>query len=233
MGQKVNPIAFRLGIIRGCESEWFANKKDFARKLHEDLKIREFIDKYVAKRVISKMVIERTLEVITVTIHTGRPGVLIGPNGSKVQELKEALQKRFKKKIRLNIYEIKNEDLDASLVAQNLAYQISSRSSSYKREVMRTLENISRQGVSGQILVSGRLGGAEIARKEAFKKGRVPRHTLRSDIDYAFAESLTTYGKIGIKVWLYKGDVYGKRNLSLNVSFLKDAKRRGGRGNRS
>ncbi|MEM9737580.1 MAG: 30S ribosomal protein S3 [Bacteroidota bacterium] len=225
MGQKVNTIAFRLGTIRGWESNWYANKKDFAKKFHEDIIIRSFINKQAPQRIISKIVIERTLQVITITIHTARPGILIGPNGSKVQELKQAIKKKLGKEVRLNIYEVKNEDMDAILVAKNIAAQLEARAS-YKRVAMRTVENIARQGIGIQVRLAGRLGGAEIARKEEYKKRRIPRHTLRADIDFGMAEAVTTYGKIGIKVWLYKTDVYGKRDLSLNVPFTKHAKRK-------
>lgn len=221
----VNPISYRLGYIRGWESNWIANKKDFAPKLAEDLAIRALINKKAPERFISKIVIERTLQIITVTIHTARPGILIGPSGAKIQELKKELHKAFKKDFRLNIYEIKNEELDAKLVAKTIKNQLGARRS-YKRIINPMVENIARQGVGIQIQVKGRLDGAEIARKAAFKKGRIPRHTLRADIDYALEEIVTSYGKISIKVWIYKTDVYGKRELALNTPFIRQQKKR-------
>lgn len=223
----VNPISYRLGYIRGWESNWIASKKkrDFANKIAEDLAIREFVYTQAPSRFISKVVIERTLQIITVTIHTARPGIMIGPGGTKVQELKKSLVDKFKREFRLNVYEIKNEDLDARLVAKNIASQLAARSS-YKRVGNHVVESISRQGASIQVQFKGRLGGAEISRKEVYRKGKIPRHTLRADIDYALEEVTTSYGKISVKVWIYKRDVYGKRDLALNTPFLTQKRKR-------
>ena len=216
MGQKVNPIGFRLGIIKGWDSNWFGGK-NYADKLVEDDKIRNYLKARLAKGSISKIVIERTLKLITVTINTARPGIIIGKGGKEVDKLKEELKKLTTKEIQINIFEIKRPELDARLVADSIARQIEGRIS-FRRAAKMSMASTMRMGAEGiKIKVSGRLGGAEMARTEGYKEGRTPLHTLRADIDYAVAEAHTSYGRIGIKVWICKGEVYGKRDLSPNV----------------
>ncbi len=216
MGQKANPIGNRLGIIRGWDSNWYGGRK-YADKLVEDEKIRKYLMARLQKGGVSKIVIERTMKLITVTVHTARPGIVIGKGGQEVDKLKEELKKLTKKDVQINIYEIKRPELDAQLVADGIARQIEARIS-FRRAAKMSLASTMRMGADGiRILVAGRLGGAEIARSEGFKDGRVPLHTLRADIDFAIAEAQTSYGKIGIKVWVCKGEVYGKRDLSPNL----------------
>ena len=216
MGQKVNPIGLRLGIVRGWESSWYGGK-DFSDKLVEDEKIRNYIKARIPKGSISKVVIERTLKRITLTIHTARPGIVIGKAGQEVDKIKEELKKLTKKEIQINIFEIKRPELDAQLVAEGVAKQLEARIS-FRRAMKSSIASTMRMGAEGiKIMTSGRLGGAEMARTEQYKEGRVPLHTFRADIDYALAEALTTYGKIGVKVWICKGEVYGKRDLSPNI----------------
>jgi small subunit ribosomal protein S3 len=216
MGQKVNPIGFRLGIIKGWDSNWYGGKS-FSTKLVEDQKIRNYIYARIPKGGISKIIIERTLKRITLTIHTARPGVVIGKGGSEVDKIKEELKKITKKDVQINIYEIKRPELDAKLVGDSIAQQLRARIS-YRRAMKQAIASSMRVGAQGiKIKVSGRLGGAEMARTEQYKEGRIPLHTLRADIDYAICESNTVYGKIGIKVWIFKGEVYGKRDLSPNI----------------
>ena len=216
MGQKVNPIALRLGIIRGWDSNWYGGNT-FSDKLVEDHNIRKYIDARIPKGGISKVVIERTLKRITLTIHTARPGVVIGKGGSEVDKIKEELKKLTGKDVQINIYEIKRPELDAKLVGDSIAQQLEARIS-YRRAMKQAIASAMRVGALGiKIKVSGRLGGAEMARSEQYKEGRIPLHTLRADIDYAISEANTVYGKIGIKVWIFKGEVYGKRDLSPNV----------------
>lgn len=215
MGQKVNPIGIRLGIIKGWDSNWFGGN-DYSEKLVEDDKIRTYLKARLAKGSISKIVIERTLKLITVTINTARPGIIIGKGGKEVDKLKEELKKITKKEIQINIFEIKRPELDARLVADSIARQIEGRIS-FRRAAKMSMASTMRLGAEGiKIKVSGRLGGAEMARTEGYKEGRTPLHTLRADIDYAVAEAHTSYGRIGVKVWICRGEVYGKRDLTPN-----------------
>jgi len=228
MGQKVNPISNRLGIIKGWDSNWYGGR-NYADKIVEDYKIREYLMARLQKASISKIIIERTLKVITVTINTSRPGIIIGKGGQEVDKLREELKKITNKEIQINIFEIKRPELDAQLVADNIARQIEGRVS-FRRAVKMAVASTMRMGAEGiKVLVSGRLGGAEMARSEGYKEGRTPLHTFRADIDYALAEAHTTYGRIGVKVWICKGEVYGKRDLSPNVG-LDKGKRGGAKG---
>ena len=221
MGQKVNPIGFRLGVIKGWDSNWFGGR-DYADKIVEDDKIRTYLKARLAKGSISKIVIERTLKLITVTINTARPGIIIGKGGKEVDKLKEELKKLTKKEVQINIFEIKRPELDARLVADSIARQIEGRIS-FRRAAKMSMASTMRLGAEGiKIKVSGRLGGAEMARTEGYKEGRTPLHTLRADIDYAIAEAHTSYGRIGIKVWICRGEIFGKRDLSPNAGSLKD-----------
>ncbi len=213
MGQKVNPVGFRLGYIRGWESNWYGGK-NFAEKLVEDDKIRKYINARIPKGSVSRVVIERTLKRITLTIHTARPGVVIGKAGSEVDKLREELKKLTKKDVQINIFEIKRPEIDAKLVGETIAQQLRARIS-FRRAMKQAIQSAMRVGAQGiKIKLSGRLGGAEMARSEMYKEGRIPLHTLRADIDYAISESLTVYGLIGIKVWIFKGEVFGKRDLT-------------------
>ncbi|GIV42721.1 MAG: 30S ribosomal protein S3 [Vicingaceae bacterium] len=222
MGQKTNPISNRLGIIRGWDSNWF-NEKSYAEEIAEDYKIRKYLKARLPKGTISRIIIERTLKLVTVTINTSRPGMIIGKGGKEVDKLKEELKKLTGKDIQINIFEIKRPELDAPLVADSIARQIEGRIS-YKRAAKMAVAAAMRMGAEGiKIKISGRLGGAEMARSEMFKDGRTPLHTFRADIDYHVDEALTTYGLIGIKVWICKGEVYGKRDLTPNIG-LKKAK---------
>ena len=228
MGQKANPIGIRLGIIKGWDSNWFGGK-DYSDKLVEDQNLRKYLKARLPKGSISKIVIERTLKLITVTIHTARPGIIIGKGGKEVDKLKEELKKVTKKEIQINIFEIKRPELDARLVADSIARQIEGRIS-YRRAAKMSIGSTMRMGAEGiKIKVSGRLAGAEIARSEWYKEGRTPLHTYRADIDYAVGEALTSYGLIGVKVWICKGEIYGKRDLSPNQGMGKDKKREGGK----
>jgi small subunit ribosomal protein S3 len=216
MGQKVNPNGLRLGIIRGWDSNWYGGKT-FSSKLIEDQNIRNYIEARIPKGGISKIVIERTLKRITLTIHTARPGVVIGKGGTEVDKIKEELKKITGKDVQINIYEIKRPELDARLVGESIAQQLQARIS-YRRAMKQAIASAMRVGAQGiKVKVSGRLGGAEMARREQYKEGRIPLHTLRADIDYAISEAQTVYGKIGIKVWIFKGEVFGKRDLSPNI----------------
>lgn len=216
MGQKVNPVGFRLGVIKGWDSAWF-DSKSYADKLVEDNKIRKYISARMPKGGISKIVIERTLKRITLTVHTARPGVVIGKGGSEVDKIKEELKNLTGKDLQINIFEIKRPELDAKLVGESIAQQLQARIS-FRRAMKQSIASSMRVGAQGiKIKCSGRLGGAEMARSEQYKEGRIPLHTLRADIDYAITEAHTIYGKIGIKVWIFKGEVFGKRDLSPNV----------------
>lgn len=233
MGQKVNPIGLRLGIVRGWESSWYGGK-DFSDKLVEDEKIRNYIQARIPKGSISKVVIERTLKRITLTIHTARPGIVIGKGGSEVDKIKEELKKITGKDVQINIYEIKRPEIDAKLVGEAIAQQLQARIS-YRRAMKQAISSAMRVGSQGiKIRLSGRLGGAEMARTEEYKEGRIPLHTLRADIDYAVSEAQTIYGKIGIKVWVFKGELYGKRDLTPSAATAQtdrnDRAERGGRG---
>ena len=216
MGQKVNPIANRLGFIKGWDSNWFGGD-NYGDKLVEDTKIREYLNARLAKASISRIVIERTLKLITITVHTSRPGIIIGKGGQEVDKLKEELKKITNKEVQINIFEIKRPELDAKIVANNIARQIEGKIA-YRRATKMAIASTMRMGAEGiKILVSGRLNGAEMARSEMYKDGRTPLHTLRADIDYALAEALTKTGLIGVKVWICKGMVYGNRDLSPNL----------------
>ena len=216
MGQKVNPVGFRLGVIKGWDSAWF-DSKSYADKIVEDNKIRKYIMARMPKGGISKIVIERTLKRITLTVHTARPGVVIGKGGSEVDKIKEELKNLTGKDLQINIFEIKRPELDAKLVGESIAQQLQARIS-FRRAMKQAIASSMRVGAQGiKIKCSGRLGGAEMARSEQYKEGRIPLHTLRADIDYAITEANTIYGKIGIKVWIFKGEVFGKRDLSPNV----------------
>ena len=225
MGQKTHPIGLRLGIIKGWDSNWFGGK-DFSDRIAEDFKIRAYLKARLAKASISKIIIERTVKIITVTVNTSRPGIIIGKGGQEVDKLKEELKKITKKDVQINIFEIKRPELDAQLVADSIARQIEGRVS-FRRAVKMAVASTMRMGAEGiKVKCSGRLGGAEMARVESYKEGRTPLHTLRADIDYALCEAHTTYGRIGIKVWICKGEVYGKRDLSPNLG--KGAQGKGG-----
>ncbi|POY34942.1 30S ribosomal protein S3 [Solitalea longa] len=216
MGQKINPISARLGIIRGWDSNWFGGN-NYADKLVEDDKIRKYLKARIAKGGVAKVVIERTLKRITITIHTARPGIVIGKGGQEVDKIKEELKKITKKDVQINIFEIKRPELDATLVGESVAKQLEARIS-FRRAMKTAIASTMRMGAEGiKIMVSGRVGGAEMARTEQYRDGRVPLHTFRADIDYALSEAQTTYGKLGIKVWICKGEVFGKRDLSPNV----------------
>ena len=212
MGQKVNPIANRLGIIRGWDSNWFGGK-DFSEKLVEDAKIRKYLNVRLAKASISKIIIERTLKLVTVTISTARPGFIIGKGGAEVDKLKEELKKLFRKEIQINIFEVKRPDIDATIVGQSIARQLEGRVS-HRRAIKTAIGNAMRNGAEGiKIQISGRVGGAEMARSETIKDGRIPLHTFRADVDYHLAEAITKVGVLGIKTWICHGTVYGKRDL--------------------
>jgi small subunit ribosomal protein S3 len=227
MGQKANPIGARLGIIKGWDSNWFGGN-DYSEKLVEDEKIRKYLSARISKGGISKVVIERTLKRITITVHTARPGIVIGKGGQEVDKIKEELKKLTKKDVQINIFEIKRPELDAQLVAEGVAKQLEARIS-FRRAMKTSIASTMRMGAEGiKIMCSGRLGGAEMARTEQYKDGRTPLHTFRADIDYALAEALTTYGKIGVKVWICKGEVYGKRDLSPNIGQTTGVKGREG-----
>lgn len=216
MGQKVNPIGLRLGIIKGWDSNWYGGK-DFAEKLLEDQKIRKYVYARIPKGGISKIIIERTLKRITLTIHTARPGVVIGKGGSEVDKLKEELKNLTNKDVQINIFEIKRPEMDAKLVGESIAQQLQARIS-FRRAMKQAIAATLRVGAEGiKVKLSGRLGGAEMARSEMYKEGRIPLHTLRADIDYALSEAHTVYGIIGIKVWIFKGEIYGKKDLSPNT----------------
>ncbi|MDR1866442.1 MAG: 30S ribosomal protein S3 [Bacteroidales bacterium] len=216
MGQKTNPISNRLGIIKGWDSNWYGGK-NFSEKIVEDNKIRKYLNARLAKASISKIIIERTLKLITVTVHTARPGIIIGKGGQEVDKLKEELRKITQKDIQINIFEIKRPELDATIVANNIARQVEGKIS-YRRAMKMSIVSTIRMGAEGiKIIASGRLVGAEMARTEMLKEGRIPLHTFRADIDFALAEALTKVGLIGIKVWICNGEVYGKRDLSPNV----------------
>ena len=206
MGQKVNPIGLRVGINRTWDSRWFAGK-DYGQKLVEDLKLREYVQERLKPAGVSKVIIERAAKNIRVSVHAARPGVIIGKKGADIEKLRRDLSQRAGGEVSLNIIEVRKPELDAKLVAEGVAQQLERRVS-FRRAMKRAVQNALRFGAKGiRLNVSGRLGGADIARTEWYREGRVPLHTLRADIDYGTAEALTTYGIIGIKVWLYKGDI--------------------------
>ena len=210
MGQKVNPISLRLGINRGWDSIWFAKKKEYGKLLIEDYKIREHIKKNVVNSGVSQVIIERTSKKCIVSIYTSRPGFVIGKKGSDIEKIKKNLSKISSTEVSLNIKEVKKPELNSFLVAENIAQQLVKRIS-YRRAMKRAMQSALRLGAKGiKVSISGRLGGNEIARTEWLREGSVPAHTLRADIDYAESEALTTYGIIGVKVWIYKGEIFTK-----------------------
>ena len=220
MGQKTNPIGNRLGIIRGWDSNWYGGN-NYGDKLVEDNKIRKYISARLSKASVSSIIIERTLKLITITITTARPGIIIGKAGQEVDKLKEELKKITQKEIQINIFEIKRPELDAKLVGSSIARQIESRIS-YRRAIKMAIAAAMRMNSEGiKVVISGRLNGAEMARSETYKEGRIPLSTFRADIDYSVVEAHTTYGRLGIKVWIMKGEVYGKRELSPLVGMTK------------
>lgn len=213
MGQKTNPIGNRLGIIRGWESNWFGGK-EYAQKVVEDEKIRNYLNARIAKGGIARIFIERNLKRITVTIHTSRPGIIIGKGGQEVDRIREELKKLTGKEVQINITEIRKPELDGAIVAESIAKQLEARIN-YRRAIKMAIQSTMRAGAEGiKVRISGRLNGAEMARTEEYKEGRTPLHTFRADIDYSLKEAQTVYGKIGIKVWICKGEVLGKRDLS-------------------
>lgn len=231
MGQKVNPIANRLGIIRGWDSNWYGGN-NYGENILEDSKIRNYLNARLSKASVSRIIIERTLKLVTITICTARPGIIIGKGGQEVDRLKEELKKITDKDIQINIFEIKKPELDAIIVANNIARQLEGRIS-YRRAVKMAIASTMRMGAEGiKIQVSGRLGGAEMARSEMYKEGRTPLHTFRADIDYAHAEALTKVGIIGIKVWICRGEKYGKVDLTPSYATAKDNRSQGGRRDR-
>ena len=220
MGQKTNPIGNRLGIIRGWESNWYGGN-DYGDKLAEDQKLRNYVFARLSKASVSRVIIERTLKLVTLTITTARPGIIIGKAGQEVDKLKEEPRKITDKEVQINIFEIKRPELDARLVGASVARQIESRIS-YRRAIKMAIAAAIRMNAEGiKIQISGRLNGAEMARSESYKEGRIPLSTFRADIDYALVEAHTTYGRLGIKVWIMKGEVYGKRELSPLVGMSK------------
>ncbi len=227
MGQKTHPIGLRLGIIKGWESNWYGGK-DFSDKLIEDEKIRAYINARIPRGGISRIVIERTLKKITITVHTSRPGIVIGKGGKDVDQLREEIKKITEKEVQINIFEIKRPELDATLVGQQIANQLEGRVS-FRRAMKSSLASTMRAGAEGiKIMCSGRLGGAEMARVEQYKQGRIPLQTLRADIDYALVEAHTIQGTIGVKVWIFKKELFGKVDLAPQTS--TDRKRGGGGG---
>ncbi|MDN7247519.1 MULTISPECIES: 30S ribosomal protein S3 [Caryophanaceae] len=213
MGQKIHPIGMRIGIIRDWESKWYA-EKDYATLLHEDIKIREYIEARLKEASVSKIEIERAANRVNVTIHTAKPGMVIGKGGSEVEVLRKQLNTMTGKRVHINIIEIKRADLDARLVAESVARQLENRVS-FRRAQKQAIQRTMRSGAKGiKTQVSGRLGGADIARAEHYSEGTVPLHTLRADIDYAHAEADTTYGKLGVKVWIYRGEVLPTKKKS-------------------
>jgi small subunit ribosomal protein S3 len=227
MGQKTNPIGNRLGIIRGWESNWYGGN-DYGDKIAEDDKIRKYVRARLFKASVSRDIIERTLKLVTVTITTARPGIIIGKGGQEVDKLKEELKKISGKDVQINIFEIKRPELDATLVAASIARQIENRIS-YRRAIKMSIAAAMRMNAEGiKIQIAGRLNGAEMARTEHYKEGRIPLSTFRADIDYALVEAHTTYGRLGVKVWIMKGEVYGKRELSPLVGLSKKQSGKGG-----
>jgi len=211
MGQKVHPTGLRLGIVKDHTSIWYADGPAYAEKLHEDLKVREYIQKKLAQASVSRVEIQRPANTARITIHTARPGIVIGKKGEDVERLRQEVSRMMGVPVHINIEEIRKPELDAQLVAQNVAQQLERRVQ-FRRAMKRVMQNAMRLGAEGiKVRVAGRLGGAEIARAEVYHEGRVPLHTLRADIDYATAEALTTYGILGVKVWIFKGEVIGDR----------------------
>ncbi len=229
MGQKTNPIGNRLGIIRGWESNWFGGH-DYGDKVVEDERIRNYLQARVQKGGIARIIIERTLKRITVTIHTSRPGIIIGKGGQEVDKIREELKKLTSKDVQINIIEIRKPELDANIVAESIAKQLEARIN-YRRAIKMAIQSTMRAGAEGvKIRIAGRLNGADMARTEEYKDGRTPLHTFRADIDYSLKEALTIYGLIGIKVWICKGEVFGKRDLNPNTGAPKKERGKGGGG---
>ena len=226
MGQKANPISNRLGIIRGWDSNWYGGN-NYGDTILEDSKIRKYLNARLAKASISRIVIERTLKLVTITVCTARPGMIIGKGGTEVDKLKEELKKITDKDVQINIFEVKKPELDAVIVANNIARQVEGKIA-YRRAVKMAIASTMRMGAEGiKVMVAGRLNGAEMARSEMYKEGRTPLHTLRSDIDYAHAEALTKVGIIGIKVWICRGEIYAKKDLSPSFPTFKESGRGG------
>jgi small subunit ribosomal protein S3 len=212
MGQKVHPYGLRLGIVKNWKSQWFADKKNYTDLLHEDFKIRKYIKKMLSQAAVSDITIERAANRLRVKIHSARPGVIIGRRGAEIDKLKEELHSITQKEVFIDIAEVKNPNTSAQLVSENIAFQIEKRIP-FRRAMKKAVQTAMSSGAGGiKIMCSGRLGGAEIARREGYKEGKVPLHTLRADIDYGFAEALTTYGLIGVKVWIYKGEIINKKS---------------------
>jgi small subunit ribosomal protein S3 len=230
MGQKVNPISNRLGIIRGWDSNWFGGK-NFGDNIVEDQKIRTYLNKRLESAMVSKIVIERTLKLVTINICTARPGVVIGKGGQDVDKLKEELKKLYGKEVQINIHEVKKPELDATIVGKNIATQIEKKIA-YRRAIKMAISSTMRAGAEGiKVQITGRLNGAEMARKEMYKEGRTPLHTFRADVDYCQTEALTKVGLLGIKVWICRGEIFGKVDLAPNFAQEKSMGRsaQGGR----
>ncbi|MDB2649950.1 30S ribosomal protein S3 [Porticoccaceae bacterium] len=225
MGQKVHPTGIRLGIVKKHASTWYSDKGDYADKLNQDLTVREYIQKALGHASVSNIDIERPSDSARITIHTARPGIVIGKKGEDVEKLRNKVSKMMGCPVHINIEEIRKPDLDASLVAQNVAQQLERRVM-FRRAMKRAVQNAMRSGAQGvKIQIGGRLGGAEIARSEWYREGRVPLHTLRADIDYATAEGNTTYGVIGVKVWIFKGEILGGEEAEVAPSKTKTNKK--------
>ena len=224
MGQKVNPISNRLGIIKGWDSNWYGGN-NYGDTILEDFKLRKYLEARLAKASVSRIIIERTLKLITITVCTARPGIIIGKGGQEVDKLKEELKKITDKDVQINIFEIKKPEVDAVIVANNVARQIEGKIA-YRRADKMAIASTMRAGAEGiKIMVSGRLNGAEMARSEMYKEGRTPLHTFRADIDYAHAEALTKVGIIGVKVWICRGEIYGKKDLTPQFATQKEGAR--------
>ena len=221
MGQKVHPTGIRLGIVKDHNSVWYAGSKQYAQQLVTDIQVREYLEEKLAHASVSRIVIERPAQTARITIHTARPGIVIGKKGEDVEKLRKELSKRMSVPVHINIEEVRKPDLDAKLVAQNVAQQLERRVM-FRRAMKRVVQNAMRQGAEGiKVQVSGRVGGAEIARTEWYREGRVSLHTLRADIDYATYEAATTYGIIGVKVWIFKGEILGNRNEAVEAKAKK------------
>ncbi len=223
MGQKVNPIGLRLGVNRGWDSIWFAKKREFGKYLIEDFKIRQYIKKNIANSGVSEIIIERSSKKCTVSIHTSRPGFVIGKKGADIEKIKKNISKITNSEVAVNIKEIKKPELNANLVAENIAQQLVKRIA-YRRAMKRAMQSAMRLNAKGiKVMVSGRLAGNEIARSEWLREGSIPLHTLRANLDYGEAEALTTYGIIGVKVWIYKGELFNKDVEKEKIERVKSA----------
>jgi small subunit ribosomal protein S3 len=220
MGQKVNPIGFRVGVIRDWTARWYAGTKDYTNNLISDLKLREYLKKKLANAAVSQIVIERPTQAISITVHTARPGIVIGKKGEDIERLRGELGRLAGRPVQLSVEEVRQPELDAQLVAESIAQQLEKRIM-FRRAMKRAVQNALRLRAQGiKIMVAGRLNGAEIARTEWYREGRVPLHTLRADIDYGFAQAYTTYGVIGVKVWIFKGEVYDRPEARLEEAEL-------------